>query len=99
MHQKRLTKVYTLVYTHDEVIDMLKTKTFNSGNSQAIRIPKEYRLDEEEVIISKVGSAIIVFQQKDRLAVLMESLNEFTDDFLSDGRPEQVLQSERVTFN
>ena len=67
---------------------MLMTKTFNSGNSQAIRIPKEYRLDDEEVIISKVGSAIIIFQQKDRLAVLMESLNEFTDDFLSDGRPE-----------
>ena len=78
---------------------MLKTKTFNSGNSQAIRIPKEYRLEDDEVIISKVGSAIIIFQQKDRLAVLMESLNEFTDDFLSDGRPEQVLQSERVTFN
>ena len=78
---------------------MLKTKTFNSGNSQAIRIPKEYRLDDDEVIISKVGSAIIIFQQKDRLAVLMESLNEFTDDFLSDGRPEQVLQSERAAFN
>jgi len=78
---------------------MLKTKTFNSGNSQAIRIPKEYRLEDDEVIINKVGSAIIIFQQKDRLAVLMESLNEFTDDFLSDGRPEQVLQSERVAFN
>ena len=78
---------------------MLKTKTFNSGNSQAIRIPKEYRLDDEEVIISKVGSAIIIFQQKDRLAVLLESLYEFSDDFLNDGRPEQVLQSERMAFN
>ena len=73
-----------------EVIGMLKTKTFISGNSQAIRIPKEYRLDDDEVIISKVGSAIIIFQQKDRLAVLLESLDEFSDDYLSDGRPEQV---------
>jgi antitoxin VapB len=78
---------------------MLKTKTFNSGNSQAVRIPKEYRLEDDEVIISKVGSAIIIYQQKDRLAVLMESLNEFTDDFLSNGRPEQVNQSERVAFD
>jgi antitoxin VapB len=78
---------------------MLKTKTFNSGNSQAVRIPKEYRLEDDEVIISKVGSAIIIFQQKDRLAVLMESLNEFTDDFLSDGRPKQVNQRKRVAFD
>jgi len=78
---------------------MLKTKTFNSGNSQAIRIPKEYRMEDDDVIISKVGSAIIIYQQKDRLAVLTESLNEFTDDFLSDGRPKQMAQKERMAFN
>ncbi|MCL2026439.1 MAG: AbrB/MazE/SpoVT family DNA-binding domain-containing protein, partial [Leptospirales bacterium] len=57
---------------------MLTTKIFNNGNSQAIRIPKEYRFEQDEVFISKIGSALVIFQHNDRLAVLMESLNEFT---------------------
>ena len=78
---------------------MLTTKIFTNGNSQAIRIPKEYRFDDDEVIICKVGSAIILFQRNDRFAVLMESLNEFTDDFLPEGRPAQLIQPERVSFD
>ena len=75
---------------------MLTAKIFTNGNSQAIRIPKEYRFEDDEVCICKVGSAVILFQRDDRFAVLMESLNEFTDDFLPDGRPAQLIQSERV---
>ena len=77
---------------------MPTTKIFTSGNSQAIRIPKEYRFEDDEVNICKVGSAIIIFQCNDRFAVLMESLNEFTDDFLSDGRPTQLIQAERESL-
>jgi len=78
---------------------MLITKIFNNGNSQAIRIPKEYRFEQDEVFISKIGSALVIFQHNDRLAVLMESLNEFTDDFLKDGRPAELLQNERELFD
>lgn len=78
---------------------MLTTKVFNNGNSQAIRIPKEYRFEQDEVIINKVGSAVIIFQRNDRFAVLMESLNEFTSDFLEDGRPTQLFQNERESFD
>ena len=78
---------------------MLTTKIFNNGNSQAIRIPKEYRFEQDEVFISKIGSALVIFQHNDRLAVLMESLNEFTDDFLKDGRPTELLQKERESFD
>ena len=31
--------------------------------------------------------------------VFMESLNGFTDDFLPDGRPAQLIQPERVNFD
>ena len=78
---------------------MVTTKIFNNGNSQAIRIPKEYRLEDNEVFISKVGSALVIYQPNDRLAVLMESLHEFTDDFLKDGRPTELLQKKREKFN
>ena len=78
---------------------MLTTKIFNHGNSQAVYIPKEYRFEQDEVIINKVGSAVIIFPRNDRFAVLMESLNEFTSDFLEDDRPAQLFQDERESFD
>ena len=48
---------------------------------------------------NKVGSALVIFQHNDSLAVLMESLNEFTDDFLKDGRPSELPQNEREIFD
>ena len=77
---------------------MQTTKIFINGNSQAVRIPKEYRFEQEEVCISKVGSALVLFQATDRLAVLQESLQEFSDDFLKDGRPSELSQSERESL-
>ena len=77
---------------------MITAKVFTNGNSQAVRIPKEYRFDDEEICMCKVGSAVIMFQRNDRLAILMESLNEFTPDFLNDGRPPELPQSERESF-
>ena len=32
---------------------------FNNGNSQAVRQPKEFLFDEDEVIIKKVGEMVI----------------------------------------
>lgn len=37
-----------------------KAKVFWSGPSQAVRLPKAYRLDTDEVTIRRVGSAIIL---------------------------------------
>ena len=78
---------------------MQTTKVFNNGNSQAVRIPKEFRFKQDEVFINKVGSAVVIFEPKDRFAVLMESLNEFTGDYLSEGRPAQVYQKERESID
>ena len=74
-------------------------KIQDNGNSQAVRIPKEYRFEQDEVCISKIGSAVIIYPQKDRFAVLMESLAEFTADYLEDGRPAQTFQSERASLD
>jgi antitoxin VapB len=35
---------------------MLSSKVFISGNSQAIRLPKEYQVEEKELYIQKIGS-------------------------------------------
>jgi antitoxin VapB len=35
-------------------------KVFKSGNSQAVRLPAEFRFDTEEVFISKEGARVIL---------------------------------------
>jgi antitoxin VapB len=78
---------------------MQTAKIFNNGNSQAVRIPKEYRFDNKEVAIKKIGSAIVLFPKDDRLSILTESLDEFTPDFLELGRPPQILPTEREALD
>lgn len=38
----------------------IRTKVFTSGNSQAVRLPREFRLDQEEVYIRKKGKSIVI---------------------------------------
>ena len=61
-------------------------KVFKTGRSQAIRLPKDYRFDCEEVLISRVGKALIRAKKEDAWDVFMEGLSGFSDDFMADGR-------------
>jgi antitoxin VapB len=63
---------------------MLTTKVFKSGNSQAIRIPKEYQIDADELFINKIGSTIIIFPKNDPWKMFKESLTGFSDDYFID---------------
>lgn len=71
---------------------MLKTKVFISGNSQAIRLPKEYQVKDKELYIQKIGNTIILFPKKDPWQMFEKSLNEFTDDFMVEGRDQGPMQ-------
>lgn len=71
---------------------MLSSKVFISGNSQAIRLPKEYQVDEKELYIQKIGSTIILFPKTNPWESFENSLDEFTDDFMKDGRKQPVMQ-------
>ena len=63
-----------------------KTKVFVSGNSQAVRLPKEYQFSEQEVQIQRVGSAVILFPADDPWALFRSSFDQFSDDYMSEGR-------------
>ena len=43
---------------------MQVTKIFKSGNSQAVRIPKDYQINAKEVYIDKQGEVIIIKPKK-----------------------------------
>jgi len=77
---------------------MKTAKIFTNGQSQAVRLPKEYRFSGDEVYIKKVGSTVMLFP-KDRLwETHLEGLYGFSDDFMEDGRPPQGELQEREPF-
>jgi antitoxin VapB len=39
-------------------------RIFTNGNSQAVRLPKEFRFQDDEVIIKKVGSAVLLIPKR-----------------------------------
>jgi len=65
---------------------MHSSRVFTSGNSQAIRLPKEYQFKETELFIQKVGNSIILFPKTDPWRAFEESLSEFSEDFMIEGR-------------
>jgi antitoxin VapB len=62
---------------------MTTAKLFQNGRSQAVRLPKEFRFDdnEDEVIIKKVGKAVILISKSELKNVFLGSLDKFPDDF------------------
>jgi antitoxin VapB len=59
-------------------------KLFQSGNSQAIRLPKEYRLPGKKVYLKRMGRAIVVLPEDSTWQPLIESLSEFDPDFMAE---------------
>ena len=56
--------IYTFLYILMKDYKMKKTaKVFKNGNSQAIRLPKEYRVATSEVFIEKQNNSIIITQK------------------------------------
>jgi antitoxin VapB len=72
------------------------TKVFASGNSQAVRLPKEYQFRGEQVHIQRVGSAVILLPTADPWSSFRESLNEFSEDFMSSGRQQPAAADRDV---
>ena len=77
---------------------MRTAKIFKSGNSQAVRIPKEFHLDGAEVEILKHGGSLLLRPRKESWAALVNSLKTFSDDFMKDGRRQPPAQERGRTF-
>ena len=76
------------------------SRVFMNGNSQAVRIPRELRLDVRQVEISrnKAGDLVIHPIHQARGEALLAALNGFDDDFvalLEEDQREQAAVQER----
>ncbi len=71
---------------------MITTRVFKSGNSQAVRIPKEFQFDVEELEIFQRGEEIILRKKSDNLSDVMDLFASLPDDFMEDGRDDTPPQ-------
>ncbi len=63
---------------------MDKAKLIPNGNSQAVRLPKKYRLNGDEVYIKKIGNCVLLLPKDNPWINMLESLNCFSPDFLTE---------------
>ncbi len=64
-------------------------KIFMNGRSQAVRLPKEYRFNTDEVYITKQGDNIIISAKKPTWDEFFDSKPAFDDEFLQERVDEQ----------
>lgn len=58
--------IFKYILITAEVFTMNTTTVFKNGNSQAVRIPKDYRFTDDEVAINKLGDIVMLMPKKSR---------------------------------
>lgn len=76
---------------------MTKAKLFKNGQSQAVRLPKEFRLKGSEVYIKMLGNAVLLIPKDDPWKSLLGSLGKFSSDFMT-SRKQPPVQKRRNLF-
>jgi antitoxin VapB len=71
-------------------------KLFKNGQSQAVRLPKEFRFEnQEELFIKKIEDGVMLLPKNDKNVWdhMFDRLDEFSDDFMSQRvQPEQARE-------
>lgn len=76
---------------------MKTAKLFRNGQSQAVRLPKEFRFQGDSVYIQHVGDYVVLVPRQDPWKSMLEAASRFTDDFMA--TREQGEQPDRETFD
>ncbi|MEJ5140110.1 antitoxin [Acinetobacter guillouiae] len=67
-------------------------KIFQSGRSQAIRLPKAFRFEGKEVVVKHFGNGVLLLPLNNPWEIMQEAVFEFEDGFLLE-REDQGIQS------
>ena len=65
---------------------METAKIFENGRSQAVRLPKKYRFSGEEVLVQRLGQAVMLVPKEECWQTFLNGIDSFSDDFFKDGR-------------
>jgi antitoxin VapB len=69
-------------------------KVFQNGRSQAIRLPKEFRVETDEVYLKKTAEGFVVIA-RDPWEVFFEGVDELSEDFMVRGRQQPPTQTRK----
>ena len=73
-------------------------KIFKSGNSQAVRLPKKFRFNNNEVFVKKDGSNIILTPKPKSWTEFFLNTPPLSDDFFKDREnepPQERFESDK----
>ena len=65
---------------------MMTAKVFENGRSQAVRLPKEYRFNTDEVAANKIGDIVLLMPKTNKWSSFMQAIDMFSEDFMENGR-------------
>ena len=71
-------------------------KLFKNGRSQAVRLPKDYRLDDSEVFVNKIGDFVILIPKESKWNSLEKSLNNFSEDFMNNRNQPEIQKRDEL---
>ena len=73
---------------------MKTAKVFKNGRSQAIRLPKDFRVESDEVYLKKTPEGFLVIP-RDPWEIFFEGVKELSDDFMAGGRQQPEPQNRK----
>ena len=75
---------------------MNRAKIFKNGDSQAIRLPKEFRFKGKEVYIRKEGNNVIISPIDDSVDRLWKTINSLSDDFKIERNQPKIFEKREL---
>jgi len=71
--------------------DIATAKLFKHGRSQAVRLPKEFRLPGKEVRVRRIGRGVLLepLDEPFDMRAWWAKIDEHGAEFLPEGRPQQ----------
>ncbi|MEM8612007.1 MAG: type II toxin-antitoxin system VapB family antitoxin [Cyanobacteria bacterium P01_H01_bin.105] len=73
---------------------MNTAKLFQNGQSQAVRLPKSFRFEGDQVYIKRVGDAVILLPYNNPWQLLIDSVDQFSDDFMEERKQPEYQERE-----
>ena len=72
-------------------------KISRNGSSQMVRLPKEFRFDEDEVCIKRIGSAVLLYPKSAAWDLMKSVVGKADEDFLpSRNQPKRAEKRKRL---
>ncbi|MBI5098535.1 MAG: antitoxin [Nitrospirae bacterium] len=75
---------------------MKTAKLFQNGQSQAVRLPKEFRFEDDYVFVKKTGNVVMLIPAKGSWESLFDSLNKFSGDFMAERKQPRLQKRENL---